>query len=504
MGELCAAIIGGATWSIAWFICYIFYFTPHRANWKQILGPTSVVFVVISLAQFLGSELGRGDNIWWGYIAAEIILLPFFLFCLVNGFTPIGSFYPRPVLRYWAAYLVTLHALYLTTYILIEKDSEAQYCIAITQDIIFSATFALVIYFVLRQDGKYLAEETAPILDLYRDGTLNMIPWDELEIERDIKGAGSQGTVYKARWGSELVAVKKITLPPMGPSDGMNFGSGNGKRYGLSSASAADHEEAIQALSREANYLVELRHPSIVQFYGITRVPEGKDVFGLVTKYMEHNLFSVIQEQVISQATPISWPTRLKWVRNIAFGLRYLHSKSINHGDIKSMNTLLSADLQSCQLCDFGSAGRAATATLHTPQWSAPEVLQGGVYTRKSDVYSFGVLIWEIVTFHHPYERKSLLEAQKLIKDGQSPLVLWPDLIPHDTPEVLMQLMQATMRKSPSQRPSMENVCTALASPASMESGWAVLSAKPDDFELDESSDGENRPLNGGVQLDES
>lgn len=435
-----------------------------------MIGPTSVVFVVLSVAQFLGSELGNGDNIWWGYISVEIILLPFFIFCFVNAFFPIASFYPRPVLRYWAGYLIVLHSLYITTYILIEKAKESQYCIAVTQDIFFSSTFALVIYFVFRQDGKYLAEETAPLLDLYQEGTLNMIPWEELEIERDIKGAGSQGTVFKARWGSDMVAIKKITLPPI-EAGGSKFGSA----FGLSNTSAAQHEEASQALAREATYLLELRHPSIVQFYGITRFPEGKDVFGIVTKYMEHNLFSVIQEQVISQATPISWSTRLKWIRDIAFGLKYLHSKSINHGDIKSMNVLLSADLQSCQLCDFGSAGRTATATMHTPQWSAPEVLQGSVYGRKSDVYSFGVLVWEIVTFNHPYQRSPLMEAQGLIKDGQTPLVLWPNLIPSDTPSVIMRIMEAALRKSPSRRPTMEAICTLLSSPTADDLGSQTL-----------------------------
>jgi serine/threonine protein kinase len=308
------------------------------------------------------------------------------------------------------------------------------------------------------------------LLDLYKEGTLNLIPWDELQIEKDIRGAGSQGTVYKAHWGSESVAIKKITLPPSTPS---KFGSG---RLSVS----PEEEEAITALNREASYLVELRHPSIVQFYGITRIPEGKDVFGLVTKYMEHNLFGVIQEQVISQATPISWSTRLKWIRDLAFGLRYLHSKGINHGDIKSMNVLLSADLQSCQICDFGSAGRAATATLHTPQWSSPEVLQGGIYTRKSDVYSFGVLVWEIVTFHHPYERKSLLEAQRLIKAGQTPLVLWPELVPSDIPEVISKILDATLRKSASKRPSMEAICKSLSAQGPEEGTWTMLEPEDD------------------------
>lgn len=468
--QLSSAIIMGATWTLAWFICYIFYFTPHRASWKQLLGPPSILFVVVSIAHFLGAELGRSANIWWGYISVELLLLPMFLFFFINSLKPLFNLYPRPVLRYWAGYLLLMHALYLSTYFLIDRQLPSQYCLALTQEILFSSTFALVIYFVLHKDGKYLAEESAPLLDMAQDGTLNLIPWDELEIERDIKGAGSQGTVLKARWGSEAVAIKKISMPPS-PS------------FGLSSSSTHEQEEAIHSLSREASYMAELRHPSIVQFFGITRLPEGKDTYGIVTKYMEHNLFSVIQDQVISQATPISWATRLKWIRDIAFGLRYLHSKRINHGDIKSMNVLLSADLQLCQLCDFGSAGRAATATMHTPQWSAPEVVNGDVYTRKSDVYSFGILLWEIITFHHPYERNSLMDAQKFISQGQSPLHLWPKLTPSDTPEVLLRIMEASLKLHSSSRPSMDEICTLLTSDRA---NWQDRIDTPlDDTEID-------------------
>lgn len=135
-----------------------------------------LLFLILSAAQFLGAELGRNSNIWWGYIAAELILIPFFLFFLINAFVPILSFYPRPILRYWSLYLLVMHILYLVTYILIENNKESQYCIALTAESIFSATFALVIYFVLHKDGQYLAEETAPLLDMANDGTLNLIP----------------------------------------------------------------------------------------------------------------------------------------------------------------------------------------------------------------------------------------------------------------------------------------------------------------------------------------
>jgi serine/threonine protein kinase len=41
---------------------------------------------------------------------------------------------------------------------------------------------------------------------------------------------------------------------------------------------------------------------------------------------------------------------------------------------------------------------------LQTPTWLAPEVLSEQPYTVKSDVYAMGIIMWELLTFQHPFE----------------------------------------------------------------------------------------------------
>lgn len=498
--------------------------------------------------------LGKGPAVWWGYVAVEIVLVALFAIGFVNSFVSIGGLVPRPVLKYWTGYLTFMHALFLITYVIVELQLQAQYCLSIASEIFFALSFAPLIFFTFYKDGKYLEAETAPLLALFKEGTLNLIPFKDLRFEKDAApiGAGTQGSIFKAYWESEVVAVKRVMIlgghisiykgdfttgssndglvgsssspevlitgansssdlfdssdfnhnyansgldyPPTrnggnnmrngsssiypnlhtptptrserenSTSDWLNMYSDrqsmNQSSFGKNDSFSTIDPESLAALSREAAHLVSLRHPSIVPFYGITKLPFN--MFGLVTKYMEYSLFDVIREQTRSQATPIAWPTRIKWVKDIAYGLRYLHSKGILHGDIKSKNVLLPSDLSVCCLCDFGSSGRTATATQHTPQWSAPEVLENAPYLARSDVYSFGILIYEIVTFRYPYDRMSPDQAIEQIKNGKTPMILAPNLIPADTPHVLQLLMELTTQTKPKKRPTIADVCNIL------------------------------------------
>lgn len=44
-----------------------------------------------------------------------------------------------------------------------------------------------------------------------------------------------------------------------------------------------------------------------------------------------------------------------------------------------------------------------------TPQWLAPEIGEGEVFTKAADVFSFGVVMWEISTRQLPYANENLI-----------------------------------------------------------------------------------------------
>src|SRR6185437_8723456 len=98
---------------------------------------------------------------------------------------------------------------------------------------------------------------------------------------------------------------------------------------------------------------------------------------------------------------------------DMASGLAYLHSRSILHRDVKSLNVLLD-DYGKAKLTDFGLSRTkdetkskdllSTKQAVGTIQWMAPELFSRNPnYTQKSDIYSFGMTLWELVARRIPY-----------------------------------------------------------------------------------------------------
>ena len=103
----------------------------------------------------------------------------------------------------------------------------------------------------------------------------------------------------------------------------------------------------------------------------------------------------------------------LKCLIEVLFGMEYLHSVGIIHGDLKCASVLcaskrLDARGWVCKIADFGLSGSRANFEDHcsshpgTAVFAAPEVLAGGRKGFQSDVYAFGILAWHLVSLGSP------------------------------------------------------------------------------------------------------
>ncbi len=93
--------------------------------------------------------------------------------------------------------------------------------------------------------------------------------------------------------------------------------------------------------------------------------------------------------------------------------LRYIHGRAIIHGDVKSENVFLvrgAAQRRVVKLLDFGLSrpdlGRGVGEVDGTPEYLAPERIQGGPTNVASDVYALGIMLFELLTGRLPFTGK--------------------------------------------------------------------------------------------------
>jgi serine/threonine protein kinase len=216
---------------------------------------------------------------------------------------------------------------------------------------------------------------------------------------------------------------------------------------------------------KELEIAHKARHPFVVSMLGAC---VDDDNMFLLMEWMDGgSLFDALGNQV---KRPLLARKRVSIAREIAGGLVYLHSSGIIHRDIKSLNVLLTGD-NHAKLCDFGLATLHTLTTTATSSregrpggtlpWMAPElVLSGSKCSESTDVYSFGVIMWELLTCEVPFEGCNSVQIEAQLRNGFRPDL--PDPIPKGFLPEYVALMQRCWHQDASQRPSSQDVHTAL------------------------------------------
>ncbi|PAN21673.1 hypothetical protein PAHAL_3G482700 [Panicum hallii] len=218
---------------------------------------------------------------------------------------------------------------------------------------------------------------------------LQIIKNGDLEELREL-GSGTFGTVYYGKWRGTDVAIKRI-------------------KKSCFAGRSSEQEKLTNDFWREAQILSKLHHPNVVAFYGV--VPDGTGgTLATVTEFMVNGS---LRNVLLRKDRMLDRRRKLTIAMDAAFGMEYLHSKSIVHFDLKCDNLLVNLrDPQRpiCKVGDFGLS-RIKRNTLvsggvrGTLPWMAPELLNGSSsrVSEKVDVFSFGIVLWEILTGEEPY-----------------------------------------------------------------------------------------------------
>ena len=205
-----------------------------------------------------------------------------------------------------------------------------------------------------------------------------------------------------------------------------------------------DPEPAVRRFKREINLARQVTHPNVCRIYdlGQHRKDDGEMVLFLT---MELLLGETLRDR-IRRVGKLSTDEALPIARQIADALEAARVAGVVHRDLKSANVILVPSEQDDDefrtvVTDFGLARferEAETATtkaghvVGTPEYMAPEQLEGGNVTAAADIYAFGMVLFEMVTGHLPFAGSSPLVTalQRLREDPSSPRIYVPDLEP--------------------------------------------------------------------------
>ena len=195
-------------------------------------------------------------------------------------------------------------------------------------------------------------------------------------------GFGAHGFVYKAikKDQNKLLVIKQIPLCK------------KEKNVNIDEAK----NEAIILKQLDCNYIVKY-YESFEEdnnYFIVMEYCEKGDLGSYLSKLKKNNI-RLTENEI--------W----KFFIEISLGLTYIHNKKILHRDLKSKNIFLNKDLN-IKIGDLGIAKilqdtNHAHTFIGTPFYLSPEICEEKPYNEKSDVWALGCVLYELITFKHPY-----------------------------------------------------------------------------------------------------
>jgi len=172
------------------------------------------------------------------------------------------------------------------------------------------------------------------------------------------------------------------------------------------------NKTVIDRFAAEIQLLNSLSDPNVIRCKGICIMPPA---LCMITEFCVHgSLYEFIYKS--KEYAKLDWNRKISLILDCIRGVTYLHGKGILHGDIKSLNFLVTSDLI-VKLGDLGEHRIVGEDIDHEGEpvpknrnWSPPEILSGTykVATESSDIYSLGMVISEVLTGMVPFDEKEL------------------------------------------------------------------------------------------------
>jgi serine/threonine-protein kinase len=205
-----------------------------------------------------------------------------------------------------------------------------------------------------------------------------------------------------------------------------------------------------ERFQRELKVGKKLLHPAIPRTFSIIEDRSGPC---LVMEYIEgRSLRSILLDH-----TQLSLEQSLDFAGQLTEVLVYLHNNGVYHRDLKPENILI--DLQGkVHIIDFGIAllqaamrvtWRNLSDALGTPDYMAPEQIQGKRGDARTDLYALGIILYEMLTGSVPFQGDNPLSVMNQHLTSIPPL---PRQSNPTIPPQIEAIIMKSIRKNPKER----------------------------------------------------
>jgi serine/threonine protein kinase len=209
----------------------------------------------------------------------------------------------------------------------------------------------------------------------------------------ELLGVGGMGTVYRAvhRDIERQVAIKVLN------------------------PEFCDRPDIVRRFFREAQVVNQIHHRNIVDVTDLIEPEDGPPY--IIMELLEGETLTYH----ISHNAPINVETCAELALQITDALSKVHAAGIVHRDLKPDNIFLvkqNSGSMKAKLLDFGIAKFLATEdsflktatgqAIGTPEYMAPEQLQGLQVDQRADIYSMGAVLYSMLTGKPPFASSDL------------------------------------------------------------------------------------------------
>ena len=224
----------------------------------------------------------------------------------------------------------------------------------------------------------------------------------------------------------------------------------------------ASDPDRLARFQREAQVLASLNHPGIAAIYGIE---ESGDTRTLVLELVEG---PTLADRIAQGAIPVD--EALPIAKQITEALEAAHEQGIIHRDLKPANVKLRPD-GVVKVLDFGlakaleptgamSPGMSQAPTITTPAitqagiilgtaaYMSPEQAKGRAADKRSDVWAFGAVLYEMLAGKRAFDGEDMTDVLGAVVRLEPD---W-DVLPLDTPPLLLMFLKRCLQKNPKQR----------------------------------------------------